>query len=79
MKNTLSKTLKLIFACAGLIILCASCTSEITLELKKDGSVNVEFSGAAGNAFAALINSASGMSSENASSGSVIFDTNEIE
>ena len=69
MKRHFFRTLKLIFAAAALIVLCASCTSEITLELKKDGSVDVEFSGAAGNAFAALLGS----------SGSVIFDTKEIE
>lgn len=78
MKNTLFRNLKLIFAAAALFVLFASCTSEITLELKKDGSVEVEFSGAAGNAFATLIKSAGGMS-ETADSGSVIFDTKEIE
>ncbi len=67
---------KLFAACAGLILLCTACTSEITLELKKDGSVDLEFSGAAGNAFATLMNAANGMA---ASSDSVIFDTNEIE
>ncbi len=51
------------------MVLCASCTSEITLELKKDGSVDVEFSGVAGKAFAAMLNS----------TGSVVFDTKEIE
>ena len=69
LKQHFFRTLKLIFAAAALLVLCASCTSEITLELKKDGSVDVEFSGAAGNAFAALLGG----------SGSVIFDTNEIE
>ena len=70
----------MIFAVAALLVLCAGCTSEITLELKKDGSVDVEFSGAAGNAFAALINSANGITeSEGADSTSVIFDTKEIE
>lgn len=78
MKNTLFRNLKLIFAAAALFVLFASCTSEITLELKKDGSVEVEFSGTAGNAFATLIKSAVGMS-ETADSGSVIFDTKEIE
>ena len=78
MKNTLFRNLKLIFAAAALFVLFASCTSEITLELKKDGSVEVEFSGTAGNAFATLIKSAGGMS-ETADSGSVIFDTKEIE
>ena len=69
MKTNIIKALRLLFACAALACLCASCTTDITLELKKDGSVDVEFSGAAGNAFAALINS----------TGSVVFDTKEIE
>lgn len=65
----------------ALLVLCAGCTSEITLELKKDGSVDVEFSGSAGTAFAALIQSASGMTLSDAtsSSASVTFDTKEIE
>ena len=81
MKRHFFRTLKLIFAAAAVLVLCASCTSEITLELKKDGSVDVEFSGSAGNAFAALIKSASGMTLSDAtsSSASVIFDTKEIE
>ena len=81
MKRHFFRTLKLIFAAAALLVLCAGCTSEITLELKKDGSVDVEFSGAAGNAFAALINSANGLSGDEATanSSSVIFDTKEIE
>ena len=61
------------------MVFCAGCTSEITLELKKDGSVDVEFSGVAGTAFATMINSVSGMSGNGAAAGSVIFDTKEIE
>ena len=79
MKQLLLKSLKLLFACAVLACLCASCTTEITLELKKDGSVDVDFSGTAGNAFTALITSASGMSDTKADSPSVIFDTKQIE
>ena len=81
MKRHCFRTLKLIFAVAALLVLCAGCTSEITLELKKDGSVDVEFLGSAGNAFAALIQSASGMTLSDAtsSSASVTFDTKEIE
>lgn len=67
--------IKILSACAGLALLCTACTSEITLELKKDNSVDVEFSGAAGTAFATLIGAASGMTG----SDSVIFDTKEIE
>ena len=81
MKRNLFTNLKLIFAAAALLLLMASCTSEISLELKKDGSVDVEFSGVAGKAFATMINSVSGMSQEAGrdSSTAVIFDTKEIE
>ena len=83
MKRHFFRTLKLIFAVAALLVLCAGCTSEITLELKKDGSVDVTFSGAAGNAFAALMDTANGLtgiSGPSAStSNSVNFDTKEIE
>ena len=81
MKETIIKTLKLIFASLALMILCASCTCEISMELKKDGSVDVEFSGIAGKAFATMINSVSGMSASDSgtNAGSVIFDTKEIE
>ena len=61
------------------MLLCASCTSEISLELKKDGSVDVQFSGVAGTAFATMINSVSGMSGNGSGTGTVIFDTKEIE
>lgn len=82
--KTLSK--KFFYAAAILIALAVSvcftgCTSQITLELKKDGSIDIAFSGSAGKAFAAMIRSASGMSAaENSdSSAGVIFDTDEIE
>ncbi|MCR4900293.1 MAG: hypothetical protein K5907_05705 [Treponema sp.] len=51
------------------------CTSEISLELKKDGSVEAVFNGVAGKAFAALIGPALG--TEDAQT--VIFDTKQIE
>ena len=75
---------KLFLAAAGLCLaVCTfftSCTSEITMELKKDGSVDVVFSGSAGNAFAAMIRSATGMGTDAAQSNTpVIFDTKEIE
>ena len=79
MKRTIFTSLKVIFAGLALMVFCAGCTSEITLELKKDGSVDVEFSGVAGTAFATMINSVSGMSGNGAAAGSVIFDTKEIE
>ncbi len=61
------------------MLICASCTSEISLELKKDGSVDLQFSGLAGTAFATMINSVSGMSANGSAAGTVIFDTKEIE
>lgn len=76
---------KLFRAVTILIVLSAlfftGCTSEITVELKKDGTVNIGFTGAAGNAFATLIRSASGMISDTDSdkNTSVIFDTEQIE
>ena len=79
MKRPLFKSLKLLFAYAAMACAFASCTTEITLELKKDGSVDVDFSGTAGNAFTALITSASGMSDTKDASPSVIFDTKQIE
>ena len=72
MKRSLSKIKYLLaglFLAAGLGLF-ASCTSEIEVELKKDGSVDVKFNGSSGNAFAAL-------NSLNADT--VIFDTKEIE
>ena len=79
LKRTIFTALKLIFASAALMLLCAGCTSEITLELKKDGSVDVQFNGVAGTAFATMINSVSGMSGNGSGTGTVIFDTKEIE
>ncbi|MBO4629366.1 MAG: hypothetical protein J5687_05385 [Treponema sp.] len=69
MKRHFFRTLSLIFTVTALLVFCAGCTSEITLELKKDGSVDVVFSGEAGDAFAAMLGA----------SDSVIFDTKEIE
>ena len=80
MKAKLFRTLKLIFACAAFMCVFAGCTSEIILELKKDGSVDVVFSGSAGKAFSAMIYSASGMTPEQAQeAGTAFFDTKEIE
>lgn len=55
-------------------IFMTSCTTDITLELNKDGSVSAEFKGAAGEGFAKLIKAATG-----AKDGQVIFYTNNIE
>ena len=76
MNRRIFTSLKVIFASLALLFLCAGCTSEISLELKKDGSVDVQFSGLAGKAFATMINSVSGNSS---ASSTVLFDTKEIE
>ena len=67
-----------IIAAASLfaITFLAGCTSEIELELHKNGAVDVKFSGSAGPAFTALINAAIGTDS---SADTVIFDTKQIE
>lgn len=70
-----------LFAAAAVLCLAVctfftGCTSQITLELKKDGSVDVIFDGSAGKAFASLINAAAGNTTQ---ADSVIFDTKEIE
>lgn len=62
--------------CLAVCTFFTGCTSQITLELKKDGSVDVVFEGSAGKAFASLINAAAGSTGQ---SDSVIFDTKEIE
>ena len=77
MKGKFSRIKYVITACAVLFCTAflAGCTSEIELELKKDGSVDVKFTGSAGNAFASLISA--GTSASGATN--VIFDTKEIE
>lgn len=54
-------------------IFCSGCTSEITITAKSSNSIEVTFNGAAGKAFAKLINSAAGEESD-----SVIFDLKQI-
>ena len=72
------------FHTAGAVLVLAAavcftgCTSEISMELKKDGSVSVDFNGVAGDAFAALINAAAG-GNASASSQNLVFNTEEIE
>ena len=71
-----TKTRFFIITAALFTALCfTGCTSDIELELKKNGNVDVSFNGTAGKAFAALINTAV---SGDASS-PVVFDTKEIE
>ena len=82
MKNFFRK--KTLFVSALIVLaICTfftGCTSEINLELKKDGSVDVVFSGSAGKAFAAMIASATGTSTGSSTGATnVIFDTKEIE
>lgn len=76
MKGKLNK-FKYVLAAAAIFstLIFASCTSEIELELNKNGSVDVKFNGIAGNAFVALINA--GLGAE--TSDKVIFNTKDIE
>ena len=78
MKNKLKHIL---IAAAALfaVTFFAGCTSEIELELHKDGSVDVKFSGSAGNAFAALINAANNTGIDSDGQTTVVFDTQQIE
>lgn len=74
---------KLLYTAGAILVLAAAvlftgCTSEISLELKKDGSVTVDFDGVAGDAFASLINAAAG-GDTSASSQNLVFKTDEIE
>ena len=60
--------------CAVIFIFaCASCTSEINITVKENDCIEIAFSGASGNAFTKLINSASGEEGD-----TVIFDTKQI-
>ena len=54
-----------IFAIIFMIFSAFSCTTEITLTLKPDDSVDIKFEGGAGEAFTKMILSASGKTSEN--------------
>ena len=59
-----------IFFLTSVFFLFASCTSEVTLTLQKDDSLDIRFEGGAGEAFAKMINSAAGMSGADASGAS---------
>lgn len=65
---------KIIFLCLLSFVLFASCTTQIELELKKDGSVTASFSGTTGQGFEKLIRSTQGIKE-----GQVLFDTKEIK
>lgn len=58
-----------------LSVFLTGCTSEIELELTKDGIINVKFSGAAEQGFTELMKSAAGITGETTT---VIFDTDEV-
>ena len=58
-----------------ILVLFVSCTTEVTLTLQKDDSVNISFAGGAGEAFAKMINSASGAQS---ASGELLIDTDSV-
>ena len=58
--------------------LAVSCTTEITLKVNKDNSVDVNFEGGAGEAFTKMILSASGAVSGNSSEVDLGIDTKEI-
>lgn len=60
------------FCVIGFTALISGCTSEVNLELKEDGKVEVQFKGSAGAAFTKMIQSATGSSD-------VIFETDEIK
>ena len=68
------------------IFCAASCTSEVTVTAKDNGSVEITFNGVAGKAVSQLINSASGIDpnagaasgAENAGEQVVVFDTDQI-
>ena len=76
MKGKLNR-FRYVLAAAAILstLLFAGCTSEIELELNKNGSVDVKFNGIAGNAFVALINAGLGTDA----SDKVIFNTKDIE
>ena len=78
MKNKL-KAILIAAAAFFAVTVFAGCTSEIELELHKNGSVDVKFSGSAGNAFAALINAATNTGTAADGQTTVIFDTQQIE
>ena len=72
----------LIFILIGTLFLFASCTTEVTLTLQKDDSVDISFEGGAGAAFAKMISSAvnvNGLSgSTGATDSSLLIDTDSV-
>ena len=79
MKNKLNKLKYALIAVAALIlaVFFTGCTTEIELELKKNGTIDVKFAGTSGKAFAALMNAGNGTGS--AGGDTVLFNTKEIE
>ena len=72
---------KLILILASAILF-ASCTTEVTLTVKPDDSVDIRFEGGAGNAFTKMIASASGVAGTAGTSGAgstdAIIDTDTV-
>ena len=72
---------KLILILASAILF-ASCTTEVTLTVKPDDSVDIRFEGGAGNAFTKMIASASGVAGTTGTSGAgstdAIIDTDTV-
>ena len=72
---------KLILILASAILF-ASCTTEVTLTVKQDDSVDIRFEGGAGNAFTKMIASASGVAETTGTSGAgstdAIIDTDTV-
>ena len=61
------------------ISLLTSCTTEITLAVQKDDSVNIQFEGGAGQAFSKMIASATGLNGSAAGEGSdLLIDTDSV-
>ena len=58
------------------IISLSSCTTEVTLTLKQDDSLDISFEGGAGQAFAKMISSAAGMSASNEAD--LLIDTDSV-
>ena len=74
------------FGMTGLLILLislfTSCTTEVTLTLKQDDSVAIQFEGGAGQAFAKMISSAAGLGGSGTGSdgeaGELLIDTDSV-
>lgn len=68
------KKIFLLILSAFFVFTFCSCTTEVTIKENSDGIIDISFSGAAGQAFAKMISSASDSQSD-----SVIFETDQIK